>query len=67
MSTFRLPPSDARITTAFQRLLNEIEVYVPPGRERALVQTKLQEAAFFAHAGAALHAASIKKEEPSAG
>jgi hypothetical protein len=34
--------------------LTRIETLVPPGRERALIVTKLQEVACFAHRGIAL-------------
>lgn len=37
----------------FTDALNKIESLVPPGRERALVITKLQEASFFAKRGIA--------------
>jgi hypothetical protein len=36
------------IGEAFSTCLEQIEQLVPPGRERALVVTKLQEACFFA-------------------
>jgi hypothetical protein len=42
------------IAGAFSAVLTAIETVVPPGRERALVVTKLQEAAFFAKRGVAL-------------
>lgn len=39
---------------SFSRLLTEVEEMIPPGRERALVTTKLQEAAFWAKRGMAI-------------
>lgn len=39
---------------AFTEALDKIEALVPPGRERALVITKLQEASFFAKRGIAV-------------
>lgn len=33
---------------AFSDLLDKIDQHIPPGRERSLVVTKLQEASFFA-------------------
>lgn len=42
----------------FSEALAEIEQLVPAGRERALVVTKLQEAAFFAKRGIAVDAAN---------
>jgi hypothetical protein len=41
------------IADIFSVALNAIEMLVPPGRERAVVTTKLQEAAFFAKRGMA--------------
>ena len=43
-----------RVRIAFSTMLDEIEKCVPPGRERALVITKLQEASMFAVRGVAL-------------
>jgi hypothetical protein len=42
----------------FTEALNKIEALVPAGRERALVLTKLQEAAFFAKRGIAVDPAN---------
>lgn len=42
------------LARAFGVLLDCVEVLVPPGRERALVVTKLQEASFFAKRGIAV-------------
>lgn len=42
----------------FSDLLDDVEAHVPPGRERALVITKLQEACFFAKRGVALDPAN---------
>lgn len=39
----------------FSRLLDELEQVVPPGRERSLVVTKLQEAKMWATRGVAAH------------
>lgn len=38
----------------FSDALEQIESLIPPGRERALVVTKLQEASFFAKRGIAV-------------
>lgn len=40
--------------------LDKIEAILPPGRERALVVTKLQEAGFFAKRGIAVDVANQK-------
>lgn len=42
------------IAVVFSEALTKLEALVPPGRERALVVTKLQEAAFFAKRGIAV-------------
>lgn len=42
------------LAEAFSLLLEAVEQFVPPGRERALVVTKLQEASFFAKRGIAV-------------
>ncbi len=39
----------------FSEALEKIEAIIPPGRERALVVTKLQEASFFAKRAVAAH------------
>ena len=44
----------------FSSTLDAIEKLVPPGRERALVVTKLQEASFFAKRGIAIDPANQK-------
>lgn len=44
VSTPRLDEASARLREAFTHVLNEVDRLVPPGRERALVATKLQEA-----------------------
>ena len=36
------------IAVAFSNMLLDLEAIVPPGRDRAIVVTKLQEACFFA-------------------
>ncbi len=41
------------LAAIFSLTLNEIEAIVPAGRDRSLVVTKLQEAAFFAKRGIA--------------
>jgi len=46
----------------FSEALNRIEYFVPAGRERALVITKLQEASFFAKRGIALDPANQKDD-----
>lgn len=38
----------------FAELLARVEALVPPGRERAIVTTKLQEASYFAKMGLAM-------------
>jgi len=43
-----------QLAEIFSHALQDIEAIVPAGRERALVVTKLQEAAFFAKRGMAL-------------
>lgn len=43
-----------QVAEIFSAALDQIESIIPPGRERALVATKLQEAAFFAKRGVAL-------------
>lgn len=47
---------------AFSTLLETIEALTPPGRERSLVVTKLQEASFFAKRSIAMLA---DNQEPS--
>lgn len=42
------------LAEVFSDCLNKVQGLVPPGREFALVVTKLQEAAFFAKRGMAL-------------
>ncbi len=42
------------IGDAFSTLLDQVEMLVPPGRERSLVATKLQEACYFAKRGIAV-------------
>lgn len=42
-----------KIAEAFDALANTIEEYVPVGRERSIVTTKLEEACFFAKKGMA--------------
>lgn len=42
------------VNAAFSKLLDTVETYVPPGRERAIVATKLQEASMFAVRGIAV-------------
>ena len=42
------------IASCFSELLTALEAAVPPGRERALVVTKLQESAFWAKRGMAV-------------
>lgn len=44
----------AALADIFSEALDKIEAILPPGRERALVITKLQEAAFFAKRGIAI-------------
>lgn len=44
----------------FSDALDAIEAIVPPGRERALVVTKMQEASFFAKRGIAVVEANQK-------
>jgi hypothetical protein len=41
----------AEIADAFSDLLDKLETIIPAGRERSLVVTKLQEAAFWAKRG----------------
>lgn len=43
----------AALTHMFDTLANEIEMIVPPGRERSIVHTKLEEAKMWASAGVA--------------
>lgn len=43
-----------QIGSRFAELLGDLEALIPPGRERSLVVTKLQEAAFFAKRGIAI-------------
>ncbi len=43
-----------QLADIFSETLTQIEAIVPSGRERSLVVTKLQEAAFFAQRGMAL-------------
>lgn len=45
------------LARAFSDLLAAVEIMVPPGRERAIVTTKLQEASYFAKLGLALQKA----------
>lgn len=45
----------------FSNALDAIEKLIPPGRELALVVTKLQEASFFAKRGVALDATNQKE------
>ena len=45
----------------FSTALDQIEALIPPGRERALVITKLQEASFFAKRAIALDPANAKE------
>lgn len=40
--------------------LSRIETHVPPGRERSIVVTKMQEACFFAKRGIALDPDNLK-------
>ena len=42
------------VAAAISEALDKIEAVLPAGRERAVVITKLQEAAFFANRGVAL-------------
>lgn len=44
-----------KLRAAFTELLTTVEATIPPGRERALVVTKLQEACNWAVRGAAIH------------
>lgn len=48
---------------AFSELLTKVEAIVPAGRERSIVVTKLQEAAFWAKRGIAVDLANQKKDE----
>lgn len=47
----------ADIGEIFSRAVIELETLVPPGREMAIVMTKLQEACFFAKRGIAINPA----------
>ncbi len=49
-----------QIADAFSRLLDELDHVLPPGRERVLVVTKLQEACYFAKRAIALDPANQK-------
>lgn len=51
------------IGQVFSDALDKIEALVPSGRERALVTTKLQEAAFFAKRAIAVDPANQIKDE----
>jgi hypothetical protein len=51
-----------KLAEVFTTALEEVEKLVPPGRERSVVITKLQEAAFFAKRGMAVDPANQKKE-----
>lgn len=48
----------ADVAEVFSDVLTKLEAIVPQGRERALVVTKMQEAAFFAKRGIALDPAN---------
>lgn len=52
------------LAEVFSDALTRIEALVPPGRERALVITKLQEACFFAKRGIAVDSANQRGEVP---
>ena len=43
-----------RLAKAFETCLDDVKQQIPPGRELALVVTKMQEAAFFAKRAMAL-------------
>lgn len=43
------------LADAFSQCLETVEKLVPPGRERSLVVTKMQEACFFAKRGIAVN------------
>jgi hypothetical protein len=38
----------ARISISFDKLLTELKIFCPPGRELSIAATKLEEACFFA-------------------
>ena len=46
------------LASMFSELLTAIEAIVPPGRERSLVATKLEEASYFAKKGMAVDPAN---------
>lgn len=48
------------LAALFSEFLTTIEALVPPGRELALVTTKLEEASFFAKRGMAMDPANQK-------
>lgn len=52
------------VREAFDRLLTEVEVLVPAGRESAIMRTKLEEASFFAQKSLAGDPRNARGAEP---